>query len=262
MSQMTLTIDTKDTKVVREAAEMLLRLSGSVPLEFMPQVSVVPTFCQEANAVAEQVYEQATEQVREMYKDMVAVNDNNVATMTLDEQLEMDVTCGYVDPSQAFAMASSDVPPPPPPPAVNVSDYVELDSAGIPWDARIHTGARTKVADGTWKIARNTPKELIASVKAEYLGNVAPVQSPTTNNVNTVEPKVARIGDVPPPPPPPPAEVGTQVDPIRVFMSDLAKAALLPAKINEALQRHGVATLQVIRNFPEKIPAIRLELGL
>lgn len=260
MSQMTLTIDTDDTKVVREAAEMLLRLSGPAELAFSPSISrsgshigdagvMLPTFCAEASGVAEastSEYKPEAESIIPFLKMTESTHRQQVYTQT-----------SYVDPSQAFgtnplgATDGADTPPPPPPPATTT---VELDSEGMPWDARIHTTARTKVANGTWKLARNTPNELVANVKAEYLGNV---QSPTTSNVNTAEQQVAPITDVPPPPPP-----TTTGDPVRQFMSDIAKAGRMPSEINAALQKHGVQTLQLIRNYADKIPAIRLELGL
>jgi len=43
----------------------------------------------------------------------------------------------------------------------------ELDSDGLPWDARIHSGERTKKVDGVWKVKRGTPPELVAQVLAE-----------------------------------------------------------------------------------------------
>lgn len=42
-----------------------------------------------------------------------------------------------------------------------------LDANGLPWDKRIHSSSRAKVADGTWRYARNLDKALIATVEAE-----------------------------------------------------------------------------------------------
>ena len=42
-------------------------------------------------------------------------------------------------------------PPPPPPPT-----GVELDSAGQPWDEKLHASSKAKVADGTWRKKRGT----------------------------------------------------------------------------------------------------------
>lgn len=61
---------------------------------------------------------------------------------------------------------------------------VELDSAGLPWDARIHASTKTKKADGTWTQRRGVDKQDVAAIEAQ-LRNVmslpqrnAPVQQP------------------------------------------------------------------------------------
>lgn len=47
---------------------------------------------------------------------------------------------------------------------------VLLDSAGLPWDARIHSSSKEKNKDDTWRGKRNTDKLLIAQVEAELRG--------------------------------------------------------------------------------------------
>lgn len=241
-----------EPNALRHAIKMLQGMESD-----LHSTPVLPTFCAEAASTAK---------ANEIYEQMMAETDSQVYDpMVIDpaygEQDQADsANCGagsYIDPSQAFGTTQSDAPPPPPPPPPPATTTVELDSEGMPWDARIHTVARTKVANGTWKLARNTPAELVASVKAEYLGNVT---SPTTNNVPTAEQPVAPITDAPPPPPPPPGTVSGDI--VRQFMSDIAKSGKMPSEINTALQRHGVQTLQLIRDNADKIPAIRLELGL
>lgn len=51
---------------------------------------------------------------------------------------------------------------------VAVSDAVELDKNGIPWDERIHAGTKRKNADGTWSMKKGVDKELAAQIIAEY----------------------------------------------------------------------------------------------
>ena len=57
-------------------------------------------------------------------------------------------------------------PPAPPTPAAP-TNRADVDSAGLPWDARIHSESRNKVADGTWRKRRNTAPELVAQVEGE-----------------------------------------------------------------------------------------------
>lgn len=58
----------------------------------------------------------------------------------------------------------------------------ELDKEGQPWDARIHTEARTKTVKGIWKLMRGVDKDLVPVVQAE---NAAKLQG-TAPNVPTV----------------------------------------------------------------------------
>lgn len=44
---------------------------------------------------------------------------------------------------------------------------VELDTAGKPWDVRIHVSTKTKMKSGVWKVKPGTPPELVESVRNE-----------------------------------------------------------------------------------------------
>jgi len=236
-----------ESNALRHAIKMLQGMEND-----LHSTPVLPEFCQTANAIADLT--------RELHSGaptyVVLTEADAIADLSgqprPDNSTQHIVAPSYIDPSQAFATTQSDVPPPPPPATTG-----EVDSEGMPWDGRIHTSAHTKVANGTWKLARGVDKELVEAIKAEHLGNATSV---IMTNVNTAEQPVEPITNVPPPPPPSADESAR--DPVRVFMSDIAKAGRMPSEINVALQKHGVQTLQLIRNFPEKIPAIRLELGL
>lgn len=101
---------------------------------------------------------------------------------TIDEPLKATSTIDHTAtpslPAATPIVATPIFPPPAP--------GLDLDSSGLPWDGRIHSDKRTKVAEGTWKVKRNTPPELVASVLREQqiaMGqtNVAPaVPSPMT----------------------------------------------------------------------------------
>lgn len=60
----------------------------------------------------------------------------------------------------------SAVPPAPAAPS-NPVNSAELDKAGLPWDARIHSGSREKIKDGTWRQRRNLPEGERERVEAE-----------------------------------------------------------------------------------------------
>ena len=46
----------------------------------------------------------------------------------------------------------------------------ELDSAGMPWDERIHSGSKKTNADGKWKLRKNVDENLVKQVEAENRG--------------------------------------------------------------------------------------------
>ena len=66
----------------------------------------------------------------------------------------------------------------------------ELDGAGMPWDARIHSGGKTKTAKGVWKLRRGLDQVFVDQVKAELMGAMSPAP--------VVVPDVTPAADVPP----------------------------------------------------------------
>jgi hypothetical protein len=55
----------------------------------------------------------------------------------------------------------------------------EVDVTGTPWDARIHSGSKSKNADGTWRKMRGVSDEKFNAVMAELKG-AAPVEAKPT----------------------------------------------------------------------------------
>jgi hypothetical protein len=103
----------------------------------------------------------------------------------------------------------------------------EADSAGIPWDARIHSEAKTKNNDGSWRYKRKLDEATKTAVLAELkAGGVAQ----TSNGV----PGTPSIPPVPPPPPPPvtlqqPAATAVPLPPpSNVGVPDTARPVVVP----------------------------------
>lgn len=102
------------------------------------------------------------------------------------------------------------IPPAPPaiPPAPGAPlTAAERDTAGVPYDARIHNKSRTKKQDGSWKLAKGIDPAVVAAVLAEIRGPlgipVAPAVGMTTPSVTGVVSSAGTM--VPPAPPVPPA---------------------------------------------------------
>lgn len=112
------------------------------------------------------------------------------------------------------------------------STTADRDSAGIPWDERIHASTKTKTANGNWTRRRNTDDAVFNAVMAELKGGAkeataqeaftnptpsavpappatggfsAPVSTPEagdqTSSSGPSAPTTASPSDVPPPPP-------------------------------------------------------------
>lgn len=66
-------------------------------------------------------------------------------------------------PSPAAVVPAPPVSVAPSTPAVSV----ELDAAGLPWDERIHSSTKSKIANGEWKVKRGVSPATITRVEAE-----------------------------------------------------------------------------------------------
>lgn len=94
-------------------------------------------------------------------------------------------------------------------------DLTDLDKNGLPWDARIHSGAKGKNQDGSWKSLRNVNKDIVPGIEAELRALVA--------NAGTLAPD-ASAADAPPPPPPPVAGADAPPPPPPVVAPDAPAA--------------------------------------
>lgn len=97
-----------------------------------------------------------------------------------------DASHGPLPPLESLQEVIEPISPPP-----LVHPGVELDSAGLPYDARIHTKGKNKITkkDGKWKYARNIDPKLIKTVEAELRAamNAKPIESvETAPNANEV----------------------------------------------------------------------------
>lgn len=109
---------------------------------------------------------------------------------------------------EGFAATSASAPPvpsapvndAPSAPAAPMSPAGDVDSAGLPWDGRIHSESRNKVADGTWRKRRNTAPEVVTQVEAELRGS-APLAQPVPAAPTLAPSAPMAPASVPPAPP-------------------------------------------------------------
>jgi len=146
-----------------------------------------------------------------------------VDTSKTDEQDNTNKDDNVVDINSAKTTAANVVVVAPGEKATGVAGIVEIDSDGIPWDARIHAGSKaTLKRGGTWKIARNTDDALVTTVIAELKATMSATGASDTEQdaapapaaSTTAPPPAASIAPAPAPAPAPEPEV--VADPIYI----------------------------------------------
>ena len=169
--------------------------------------------------------------------------------------------------SEIPAPGASAAPPPPagqpnespatPPPTNQPSATpppagVELDSAGLPWDARIHAASKMKLAKGGgWKKKRGVDKALVESVEAELRAvmaaqpNESPATPPPTNQPSAT---------------PPPAAATGAVTTFPELVAKVTGAGLDADTITTVCKAHGVESFALLGARPDLIPAIAASL--
>lgn len=171
---------------------------------------------------------------------------------------DISVTETRTDPAEAFGAAPPPPPPPPtetasppeagvplaapPPPtpapsatepagevpttaapatatATSTTPSEDVDSAGTPWDARIHAGNRATIKDGTWRKKPGVDKATITAVEAELAARaplVVTTAPPAAPVPPAATPSPETVGNAAPPPPSPPAAATPPPPPVSV----------------------------------------------
>ena len=170
---------------------------------------------------------------------------------------------------------------------------IEVDSAGMPWDGRIHSATRSRVADGTWRQKRGVEDDVLAQVTAELRQTMAIPASPvqqnfiaTTGHADAI-PSVPgqRFEAVPVPPsvgsaaPPAPPVSSTPVESagaaptaspssgnqfpklMQLITGKFTKGELTQASIQAAVAKAGLPSLPMLASRPDLVPVVATELG-
>lgn len=170
----------------------------------------------------------------------------------------------------------------------------EADSAGMPYDDRIHQKAKGKKKDGTWKLIKGVDTAIVQAVTAEIAARRAASPAPTagslpvagnsaSNGTPAVPPAGSNTVPVPPVPndaaangmsaqnnaggvvpvPPAPAVGGvgaSDASPYRKLIdkiTDLTKSQkITPAKVMEICQSHGAPSLMALNGMQHLVPEV------
>ncbi|MEG1884854.1 MAG: hypothetical protein RR182_01100 [Alistipes sp.] len=151
----------------------------------------------------------------------------------------------------------------------------DLDSAGLPWDARIHSSSKAKLAKGGgWKLKRGLDPQLVEQVEAE-LRAVMSIPTPTAPtetqglhpspnplsvaDVNVITAAMPKNGPVPPTQP---AAATGGITTFAQLMPAITAAKLDLAYVNSVLQRFGIPSMPLLATRQDLIPQIAGALGL
>jgi len=244
MSHISLTIPSDDEKALVAGATMLLTLAGKIPNMELPEMG--------------------------------------------DGHCESCTSAGPCNTGPGCVTASN--PPPPPPVATDgepggeeeeeettEEEETNLDANGLPWDARIHAGSKAKLQDGTWRKKRGVDEEDYNRVVEELKQLMAaPVLTPEpvaggllgVALENGAPDGVAVVIAPPVPSPEVAGIVPTEPEPTPDTFPAFLKAVTMKVQakeltieeVNNALQPHGVANLQLLGGRPDLIPQIWADL--
>lgn len=151
---------------------------------------------------------------------------------------------------------------------------VEVDARGLPWDPRIHSSGRAKVAAGTWKGKRNVDPAVIAAVETELRAAMAaPARvfaAPTLPPAGIPLPPGAAPIPLPPGAPavatvPGVSDVAgaaplTFPQLMQKITGALSSGRLTQDQVTGAVKTTGLPSLPIAASRPDLVPAIGVEI--
>ena len=142
---------------------------------------------------------------------------------------------------------------------------VELDSDGLPWDARIHAGSKTKLKKSQqWKPKRNVDPDLKAEVEAELraaMGAGGEPAKPAAPAAPAEPAKPAAPAEpAKPAAPAAPAEPQGAITTFPALMSRITAAGITQERASAAAKNQGLPSLPLLATRPDLIPAVAAEL--
>jgi hypothetical protein len=139
-------------------------------------------------------------------------------------------------------------------PTASHAPTVELDTRGLPWDARIHSRERTKIANGNWKNKRGLDATTIEAIEGELRGVMsapaATVISPPVTNTTQPDPAGSVMT----------ASSSNFPDLMKKITAAITGGKVTAAQCSEIVARNGVKSLPLLATRPDLIPQIELEL--
>jgi len=156
----------------------------------------------------------------------------------------------------------------------NPANGVDLDSTGLPWDARIHAGSKSKNKDGSWTAKRGLNDEAaVNAIKAELRASLASgaqagaaFPPPLTPSAPSLPPMPGAAPFVPPvvsSPPAPPVAPSAPVAPPETFdqlmlrvVPFLQSGYVPPDAVEKAAQAYRLPNLTSLQQNPAYVPHV------
>jgi len=192
-----------------------------------------------------------------------------IKTSVEDKEVEIDIKREdySVDTSAADAFKEDDKPAIPDgmgtPGAI--PGTVELDSQGLPWDVRIHSKNKSKLAkDQSWKKKRGIDPALVVQVEAELRAAMATpaasVETPASPTTETPATPAPAQTETTTPKPPTTTAVLTFPDLMGKITTAMGAGTLTNEMIMSVINPKGLASLPLVAARPDLIPEINAEL--
>jgi hypothetical protein len=267
-------LDPDDPRVLRITASYLLALAGDITTEISigdktikvdktdgPKMSGAPIFNAEEIAESERL---------KVENEIFPANDADPTAVFSAGKSVPDIAAVEAfktvhENTMDNTSSASNVPSPPVAnsaksakavalPTASHAPTVELDTRGLPWDARIHSRERTKIANGNWKNKRGLDAATIEAIEGELRGVMsapaATVISPPVTNTTQPDPD----GSVTT------ASSSNFPDLMKKITAAITGGKVTAAQCSEIVARNGVKSLPLLATRPDLIPQIELEL--
>ena len=164
---------------------------------------------------------------------------------------------------------------------------IERDRRGYPWDGRIHASSRAKIADGSWRMRRGVPDDIIMKVEGELRSTWGMAPLPVDERLPPGPPESLQavdelLNEMPPAPPvevlppAPPVEVLPPAPPVEVLppappvnpddvknlIMAITQKGISPEKASEACNQVGIPGMIGLINRPDMARAVAMILGV
>lgn len=169
--------------------------------------------------------------------------------------------------AQVFAQVPTPVPAPPAPPAAPMAAVptppaapttpanVDVDTEGLPWDARIHASTKTKTQAGVWKKRKGLADDVDQDVIKRELFGVMQLPLPLSGGVLTAANASAPTSGVPPAPAP--AGSPTTLVQLMPLVTKAMLAQTVPATaLLEAVSALGLPSIPSLAQRPDMVPQV------